>query len=263
MSQLLETPLASQTRFDQSSVTAEPGLYRWTPSQFRQIVELGLLDPKNSYELLDGEIVQSRGPDLTLEDKAWGARRGTIYRWSLTQYDRMAEAGLLTPEDHTELLEGVIVQDMSIGPPHVFVVELFMELLIPLLPKWLKLRLEHPIVVHHSEPEPDIAIVRREDYLTRHPEGTESLFVIEVAESSLPLDRKKAAYYAKAGVPEYWIINLLERQIEQYTQPDAEAQRYLRTEIRREDELVSMIIAGETIGEWSVESLLPPTKPDQ
>ena len=78
-----------------------------------------------------------------------------------------------------------------------------------------------------SEPEPDLAIVRgiHRDYRTRHPSGCEVALVIEVADTSLQKDRNKARIYASAGVKEYWIINLVEFQLEQFTDSDGTTYR--------------------------------------
>ena len=259
MSQLLDSPSTdSGLQSTRSESITEPTLYLWTVSQYQQIVALGLLDPDVRYELLQGEIVPKGSSDPTSEDVAWGARWGTVYRWTPEQYDRLAQANLLTPDAHTEMVEGVIFQKMTINPPHAQVLTLLnRKLNRSLSDEWL-VRPQNPLATLDGRPEPDIAIVREADYSARHPTGRETPLVIEIAESSLAFDREKAASYAAAGVLEYWIINLPERQIERYTAPNSSSRLYEQSEFLRDGESICLTIEGEKLAEWTIESILPP-----
>jgi Uma2 family endonuclease len=119
----------------------------------------------------------------------------------------------------TELVRGIVIQKMSKSPLHCFLAKRLYDLIAPLLPKGLIVRREDPITLSDSEPEPDITIVRgsEKDFAKSHPITAE--LVIEVAVSSVALDRENASLYAEAGVKEYWIILGPERQVEVYRQP--------------------------------------------
>jgi Uma2 family endonuclease len=102
------------------------------------------------------------------------------------------------------------------------------KLIAPVLGQTLSLRVQGPLTLtEESEPEPDLAVVRAEDEASdeRHP--ATALLVIEVAEESLSKDRGiKAQLYARAGIPEYWIVNLPRQTVEVHTSPDSEEGRY-------------------------------------
>lgn len=135
------------------------------------------------------------------------------------EYEHLVEAGFIRDE-RIELLYGQLVEMSPQGRAHAFAV----RRLTNLLPKALAGRAEVTIqlpfaALDDSEPEPDVAIVPCDDYMDGHP--SKAFLVIEVADSSLPDDRIKRGLYAKAGVPEYWIVNLVDEVVERYTQLEA------------------------------------------
>lgn len=139
-------------------------------------------------------------------------------RFTREEYYRMAEMGLFNGE-RVELIEGDIVRMSPISPLHAACLHRVFE--------WISgvfsgacVRMQQPLVIGDSEPEPDIAVVpgKLEDYLDAHP--TTALLVVEVAQTSVEYDREvKAPLYARAGVPEHWIVNLDEGCIEVYRDP--------------------------------------------
>jgi Uma2 family endonuclease len=139
----------------------------------------------------------------------------------------MIESGIVGPKN--ELLWGVIVGKMSKSPLHTRIVARLLVMLANRLSSSIWLRKEEPLVCHDSEPEPDLAFVRGEmdDFRDAHP-GTAEL-VIEVAVSSLAIDREKAPLYAAAGVSQYWIFNLNDKTLEVYSQPSAAEYQECRT----------------------------------
>ncbi|MET0594585.1 MAG: Uma2 family endonuclease [Polyangiaceae bacterium] len=149
------------------------------------------------------------------------------------EYDKLIELGYFQDE-HIELLEGLLVPMSPIGPPHNATVQRLGELLLPsLLGRALVFSQGAFAALDFSEPEPDIAIVPLGDYQAAHPDRAH--LIIEVAESSLAVDRGvKLRLYAQCNVPEYWIVNLVERHIEVYTEPSGEtyakAERFDRTQ---------------------------------
>jgi Uma2 family endonuclease len=146
-------------------------------------------------------------------------RRRPITR---VEYHAMGQAGLFENE-HVELLDGVIVKMSPRSREHDSIVERLSEYLLPPLVGRARVRIQLAFVASpYSEPEPDVAIVpKNEQRHLDHP-GHANL-LIEVAFTSLRFDRStKASIYARAGVPAYWIVNVAERCIEAYAKPQAE-----------------------------------------
>jgi Uma2 family endonuclease len=137
-----------------------------------------------------------------------------VMRLSVEDYHRL-------PERPVELLHGTLVEKMSKSPLHFATTVDLVRLLQPQVPGGWVLRQEGPLTFADSEPEPDIAIVRgpEDAYRDRHPGAAE--LVIEVAVSSLDVDRVKARIYAEAGVPEYWIVRPQDTVVEIYRDPTA------------------------------------------
>ncbi|HET7538520.1 MAG TPA: Uma2 family endonuclease [Polyangiaceae bacterium] len=134
------------------------------------------------------------------------------------EYDQLVELGAFQDE-RLELLDGALVAMSPIGTAHCFSVRKLNELLVLALHGRAVVSCQMPFAaLEFSEPEPDFAILPLGDYATEHP--SEAHLIIEVAESSLALDRgKKLRLYASCAVPEYWVVNLPERCIEVYTGP--------------------------------------------
>lgn len=143
----------------------------------------------------------------------------TLRRFTLDEYHRMGDLGILTPEDQVELLEGLLVEKMNQRPIHGYMVRRLNELFLRSLPDGWLCQCQLPITTLDSEPEPDVAIVRgnHADFRERHPCSSDCELVIEVADTSLAKDRLKAAIYAAGGVREFWIVNIPDRIIERYS----------------------------------------------
>ena len=167
------------------------------------------------------------------------AVRSLASRMSVEQYHRFSEAGIV-PE-RTELLRGIVVDKMSKSPLHVLIVRLLTEWLTQRESNDRHVRKEEPLTFTDSEPEPDVAVVkgRAEDYRFAHPTTAE--FIIEVAISSLELDREKGNIYAEAGVPEFWIVLPQEQAIEVYTSPSVEGYQQMRRHEDADAPLISSI----------------------
>ncbi len=133
-------------------------------------------------------------------------------RFSAREYQRMIDAGVLTEDEHVELLDGVIVPMSPTSPKHAAHVARLGELLRSLLGGRAQLREEKAIVLEPAnQPEPDLAVVRgRSDfYAGAHPSPADVLFLIEVADASIEPDRGvKLAIYAAVGVPTVWVLDL-------------------------------------------------------
>ncbi len=142
---------------------------------------------------------------------------------SAREYYKMAEVGILKSEDNLELINGEIIEMSPIGSKHPAYIDLLDELLKDLLGKRVQVRVQSSVRLdNYSEPEPDIMVLkRRKDfYFNRIPTPKDVYLVIEVADSTLEKDRKiKVPLYAKAGIPEYWILNIPDSQLECYSLP--------------------------------------------
>jgi Uma2 family endonuclease len=147
----------------------------------------------------------------------------TIPLWRLTRarYDRMIDAGILLEDDKVELLDGLLIAREPQGNRHAVVVGLVRAALEKAFGRGCHLREEKPVALDRmSEPEPDMAVVpgQLRDYLDAHP--SRPVLIVEVAVSSLMLDRAhKGNLYARAGIAEYWIVNLADEVLEVYRRP--------------------------------------------
>jgi Uma2 family endonuclease len=143
-------------------------------------------------------------------------------RWRRAEYDRLVELGMFIGE-RLELLDGLLVVGEPQGSSHAATVVHIGQVLTSTFGAGWHARLQAPLALDDdSEPEPDVAIVvgAARDYFAAHP--STAALVVEVAESSLRLARRfKAELYARAGLPEYWIVNLVDRTIEVHREPGA------------------------------------------
>lgn len=143
------------------------------------------------------------------------------------EYDKLVELGAFEDE-RIELLRGVLVPMSPIGPPHSSTIDRLNRILVLALWDKATVRVQNPFAaLEDSEPEPDISVVPLGDYDEAHPERAELL--IEVAESSLARDRGlKLQIYAENGVPEYWVVNLVNHRIEVYSEPSGAGYQTVR-----------------------------------
>ena len=153
----------------------------------------------------------------------------TLKRRLLTvdEYHKMAEAGILKPDDKVELINGEIITTSPINSKHAGYVKRIIALFTKLVNDDTIISVRDPIRLNkHSEPEPDIAILKfRSDYYTEtHPTPKDVILLIEVSDSSVNVDRSfKLPLYAKSGIQEFWIVNLKSNQIEVYKKPKGDA----------------------------------------
>jgi Uma2 family endonuclease len=143
--------------------------------------------------------------------------RERVHRLSVADYHRLGESGVIS--ENVELLRGILVDKVSKSPLHEYVSQKLLKVFHRIVPEQFDVRQERPVSLADSEPEPDFSIVKGapEDWIDAHP-ATASL-VIEIAISSLILDRSKAEIYSEAGIPEYWLIRADERLVDVYRQP--------------------------------------------
>jgi Uma2 family endonuclease len=178
-------------------------------------------------------------------------------RFTIEQYYGLVEQGLLGPDDRVELLEGVVVGMAPQNPPHAAATQYTAQVLQAALGTAGMVRVQLPLHLGQSVPEPDVAVVppRADRYAGAHP--TTALLVVEVAQSSLAQDRiTKARIYAAAGVGEYWLVNLRDDVVEVLREPDPSQRCYRDLRLARRDERLGLLaFPGVSV---AVDDVLPP-----
>jgi Uma2 family endonuclease len=144
---------------------------------------------------------------------------------TVDEYHRMGEAGILTDDDRVELIEGELVAMAPIGSEHAATSNSLTHLLVQAIGNRGIVSVGNPVrLSRHSEPQPDFAVLRhRANYRTSLPRPEDTVLVVEVAKTSLEFDRKvKLALYARAGIPEVWIVDLTAEEVEVYRSPSGD-----------------------------------------
>jgi Uma2 family endonuclease len=213
--------------------------YRFSADQFRRLRDAGIVTDADEQGVLAGH-----------------------YRFSVDQYERLDGLGIFGWEDRVELLDGFVIRRPIINPPHATAVENFRDVLPLLLPPGWHARGQVPITLPTSQPIPDGSVARgsRPDYAARHPNPSDLAVVVEVSDTSLTDDRRdKAQLYAAAGVVEYWIVNLIDRQVEVYTDPQGsgDAADYATAHTYRPGDTVPFTVTGVGATPVPVADLLP------
>jgi Uma2 family endonuclease len=185
-----------------------------------------------------------------------------VYRFSVEQYHRLGEAGILGSEERVELLDGIVVRKMTKHTPHTTAGRKASGAIQARLPAGWLIITQDPITLPTSEPEPDLVVVvgTVDDFATRHPGPSDIALVVEVVESSLPVDRGwKRRIYADARVPVYWIVNLVDRVVEVYTDPQGsgDAADYATAHTFRHGDAVPLAVVGVVLAAVPVADVLP------
>lgn len=141
----------------------------------------------------------------------------TRHRFTVDEYERIGQVGVFGEDDRVELLDGEIFRRTPIGPVHASIVDRLNRLLVQRLGDRAIVRVQNPVrLAPYSEPQPDLALVsfRRDFYQSHHPAPEDVLLVVEVADSSLALDRGvKVPLYARARIPQVWLIDLVAQRV--------------------------------------------------
>lgn len=179
-----------------------------------------------------------------------GAIAARPHQFTVADFHRMAAAGILNEDSRVELIRGQIIDMAPIGAPHLNMVNRLTRLLPAILGDLGILSVQNPVRLDDgSEPQPDVAVLkpRPEEYETATPRAADVLLVIEVAETSIDDDRAvKAPLYAGSGIPEYWIVNIVDRVVEVYRQP--ENGQYLQTRRVCADGMLDVLmVPGNTL----------------
>jgi Uma2 family endonuclease len=147
---------------------------------------------------------------------------GPLYRMSLEKYEAMVESGVFTERDKLHLIDGLLVAKMTQKDPHCTADLLCRDALMAIVPAGWHVRSDKPVrIPPDSKPEPDQSVARGSirTYAKRSPGPGDIGLLVEVADSSLDADRRMALIYGAAGITVYWIVNLVDSQVEVYTGP--------------------------------------------
>jgi Uma2 family endonuclease len=145
------------------------------------------------------------------------------YRLTVDEYDRMGKAGILHEDSRVELIEGEMIEMPPIGSPHAGNIRRLTYLFSRSIGRVAMLSVQNPIILgEHSEPQPDIALLRPRDdfYTTSHPHPEDVLLIVEVSESTLRYDHGiKIPLYARHGISEVWLVDVEHRQLSLFRKP--------------------------------------------
>ncbi len=170
--------------------------------------------------------------------------------FTVSEFERMGEAGILSEDDRVELIEGEIITMSPIGSRHPACVNRLNNLLVPTVGQRAIVSVQNPIRLgDYSEPEPDISLLRpRTDFYAQAlPNAVDVLLLVEVAETSIDYDRTvKVPLYARASIPEVWLVDLAQEVIWQYARPDNGAYQEIR-QARRGQSLTSAALPQLTL----------------
>jgi Uma2 family endonuclease len=170
--------------------------------------------------------------------------------FNVTEYYRMAAAGVFTEDDRVELIEGEIIEMNPIGSRHAACVGRLTKIFERSAGDRVIVWVQNPVQIgDYSEPLPDVALLKPRDdfYAQAKPQPTDVLLIIEVSDSSVEYDRDiKLPLYARAGIPEMWLVNLPQETIEIYSQPLAEKYQEIRV-VKRGESLTPKSLPPLTI----------------
>jgi Uma2 family endonuclease len=173
----------------------------------------------------------------------------------------LARQGFLLDGDPVELLEGLLVKKITVSPSHRLATHRVRLAFEAVAPSGCYVDAPSPVTLQRSEPEPDVVVVRGAagDYPDRHPGPQDLLLVVEVSDSSLRRDQGlKKVMYAKAAIPVYWIVNLIDRRVEAYSDPTGavEQPNYRLHRDFDEADHVPVVIEGREVARIPVRDVL-------
>ncbi len=184
-----------------------------------------------------------------------------LYRVTLEQYEAMVDAGIFTGRERVHLINGFLIARMAQTDPHATADILCGDELARVIPPGWYIRGGKPIRIpspgRDSKPEPDRCVVRGtiRDYSRRSPGPTDFALVVEVADSSLDDDRNRSEIYGRAGIPFYWIVNLVDGQVEVHSNPGPSG--YQTLDVLAPGHVLAVIIDGVEVGRIPVADILP------
>ncbi len=185
-----------------------------------------------------------------------------LARLTVDQFEALIDSSVFTERDRFHLINGLLVAEVPKKRPHMIACDKVGHLLERTIPGGWHVMPDGSVrLPPGSEPQPDFAVVRGkpEDYPILAPEAAALALVVEVSFSTVGDDRNMAAIYGAAKIPVYWIVNLVDRQVEVYTDPDAYG--YARYDVFGPGQSVPLNIDGVRVGLIDVDDMLPPPEP--
>ncbi len=166
-----------------------------------------------------------------------------VHPLTVDNFHAMIEAGILMEDDRVELIDGQLIEKMTIGPKHIRVVNVLTRLAVQRAADVVEVSIQNPVELDlYNEPQPDVVLLRMDRDVTKVPNAKDVLLLVEVADSSVQLDRKvKLPHYAAVGIQEVWIVNIPDRRLECYRDPSPSGYattRFLTEEDNADAELV-------------------------
>jgi Uma2 family endonuclease len=203
----------------------------------------------------------------TAADLSTGFSLGAAYpplpvcRFTVDKYEEMIRAGIITEDDRIELLDGWMTEKMTKNPPHFAAMIAANRVLTRIVPQGWCVAPEHPIRLATSMPEPDVMVVRGDEhsYRERLPRADDVCLVVEISDTSLSCDQVvKKSIYPQAAIPCYWLVNLIDRRIEEYTDPftSAENADYRQRRDYSPNDEIALSLDGRNIASVPVRDLL-------
>jgi Uma2 family endonuclease len=187
-----------------------------------------------------------------------------LRRFSVEEFYRLGELGIIRPEERVELLEGIITMVPPIGEPHATSCDLIYRTFLKILPPGLDVSNGREVKFVDSVPIPDGLVLRGSvrDFAVKKAHANDIALVVEVADSPLVKDRGlMQRIYATSGIPEYWIVNLPERKLEVYRRPapatGEQSAKYENIEVFSPEQSIDVVVDGTKVGSITVSEILP------
>ena len=247
-------------------------LHRFTVAEYDRITSMGILGAGEPVELIEGfipvkmdegppyEVPLGIPPEALIEPEQLPGV--PLRRFAVREYDRMVQAGILPGELKHELVEGWVVEKMVHNPRHDSALQRLAKALAGCLGNEWEIRLQSAVGLDDSRPEPDLVIVPGPvgRYDEHHPPPIDVVLLAEVADATLLYDQTmKLRTYARNYIVQYWIINLVARQVEVHFHPSGptEAPAYAECRLYRAGESVPVQLRGPLVSVVPVNQLLP------
>jgi Uma2 family endonuclease len=184
-----------------------------------------------------------------------------IRRFTVEQYHSLGARGILTENDNCELIRGIVLEKPVIKPPHKKALRRLLDHVPPVFGTSFVIDSQGPITLSDSEPEPDlsVAVGPEKRYDQRNPGPDEIVLVVEIFDSTLDYDRReKLELYAGSKIPVYWIVNLIDRRVEVYTEPrGGKNPTYRKHTDYAPDDDVPVTVGRKRLGTVAASALLP------
>ncbi|MGI8587586.1 MAG: Uma2 family endonuclease [Chloroflexia bacterium] len=230
--------------------------HRFTVTEYYRLADIGVLHEDSNVELIKGMILDMHWVISPERDEAVAAQSAeswiqqALHRFTVTEYDRMIEAGVFGEDDRIELIMGEVIEMSPVGIRHIACVKRLNALLTSRFGPAAVVSVQDPIHLGgKSEPLPDVALLKpKTDFYEKSmPIAEDVLLLIEVSDSSLKYDqRTKLPLYAEAMIPEVWIVNLGNDTLEIYSQPSDGKYGAART-LKRGESFTSDSLPGVTL----------------